>query len=444
MSAVLSRDDPCLPEPVVILGGGLAGLSASVASGAPVYEGEGIVGGAAASDRTDGFVFDRGIHVLQTDNARILTLLGKAGVRLNRRSRRAFIYSHGVYTPYPFQVNTVGLPLPLRMRCLRDYLLRDRTTTPRNYEEWIYSSVGRGFADTFLIPYSDKFWTVHPREMTYEWTGNRVPQPSTLQVLRGAIWNRQTRIGSNAEFLYPQSEPGFGAIGDALGRMAGRVHQGHRATRLEVRGHRLRFSNGHSVAYERLVSTIPLPELVSICDEVPEEIRAAVAKLRTNSIMVVNIGIGRPGRTDWHWAHYPENSESFFRISFPHNFADNVTPPGMSSVSAEVAYSPERPIDRDGIVDRVLNDLARVGVLKRDDPIVLRATRDVPYAYCIHDFARKAAVRAVRDWLFSNGINATGRYGHWNYFWSHEAMMSGLQAGEKALRPVAPHGEDSH
>ncbi len=423
---------PGAEAPIVVLGGGLAGLTASIASGAEVYEAEDGVGGVAASDRRDGFAFDRGIHVMQSVPARILKLLDDVGVELNVRNRRAFIYSHGTYTPYPFQVNTAGMPLGVRTRCVWDFLTRERAGRPRNYEEWIYQSVGRGFAETFLIPYSEKFWTVHPREMTHEWTGNRVPQPTTLQVLRGALWSRQTRIGTNAEFRYPSHAPGYGSIGESLRARAAKVHCGHRASRVDIPGHRVHFENGTTVDYGRLVSTIPLPELVRICPEAPEEVRAAAALLRTNSIVVVNLGIDRPAVTDWHWVHFPDRDVSFFRISFPNNFAENVVPFGMSSVSAEVSYSPLRPLDETGIVERVVEDLRRVGVLRADDRIRFSMTRNIRYAYCIHDFHRKAAVRTVRHWLLENDVIATGRFGLWNYFWSHEAMMSGLQAGEKA------------
>lgn len=428
-------------EPVVILGGGLAGLGASLVSGAPVYEADERAGGVAASDFHEGFAFDRGIHVMQATPPRILGILADLGVRLTERNRRAFIYSHGTYTPYPFQVNTAGLPLGLRMHCVWDFLRRTKEERPNNYEEWIYASVGRSFAETFLIPYSEKFWTVHPREMTHEWTGNRVPQPSTLQVLRGALWSRQTRIGSNANFLYPVSAPGYGSIGEAMARRVGKIHFRHRAMRLDIGGRVLHFDNGQSVSFRRLVSTIPLPDLVRICPEAPEEVREAAGLLRTNSILVVNLGISRANVSDWHWVHFPEKDVSFFRISFPHNFAENVAPAGLSSISAEVAYSAEHPVDPNGIVGRVVGDLRRVRVLRPEDGIAFAMTRDIRYAYCIHDFPRKAAVRRIRNWFLANDVIPTGRYGLWNYFWSHEAMMSGLQAGERVMKSPALHEE---
>jgi len=433
-------DDASAVEAIAILGGGLAGLAASIACGAPVFEAENAVGGVAASDSENGFVFDRGIHILQTSNPRVLAQIADSGVRLDDRSRLAFIHSHGTYTAYPFQVNTAGLPLGLRLRCVAGFLLRDGKSEPENYEEWMYANLGRGFAETFLIPYSEKFWTVHPREMTHEWTGNRVPQPRTAQVLRGALWSRQTRIGTNVDFRYPGNRPGFGAIPEALAGRAGPIHTGHRVERIDSDARAVFFANGRILRYRQLITTLPLPRLIAMCPDAPDEVRLAASRLRTNSIFVVNLGIGRPGRRDCHWAHFPEKDVSFFRLSYPHNLAENVVPAGMSSISAEVAYSAAHPVDRETIVDRVIADLIRVRAMPADAPIVLRTTRDIPNAYCIYDHDRKPALRTIRDWLSTRDIITAGRYGLWSYLWSDEAMNSGVQAAEKALaRADASH-----
>src|SRR5688500_11151362 len=124
-SDALRCRSPHMHDPgVVVLGGGLAGIAAGYSSGAPVYEAESRVGGVAASDRADGFTFDRGIHVLQTQNQKVLSLFDEIGVEMKTLSRRASIYYQGRYTEYPFQVNTVGLPLGMRMRCVAGFLRR--------------------------------------------------------------------------------------------------------------------------------------------------------------------------------------------------------------------------------------------------------------------------------------------------------------------------------
>lgn len=419
---------------MIILGGGLAGLAASVYSGAPIYEAGNRIGGVAASDTIDGFTFDRGIHVLQTQNNTVLKLLKDLGVNMFDHSRSAHIYSHETYTAYPFQVNTAGLPIGLRAKCLWNFLNRGKEPEPDNYQEWMYRTIGRGFADTFLIPYSEKFWTVHPNEMTFEWTGNRVPIANLWQVLRGAVWSKKTNVGTNADFRYPVSGVGYGTIADALKNKAAKINYQHRASVIHTQQKKVIFDNGNEVDYDNLISSIPLPELIRICPDAPDNIREAVSRLRTNSIMIVNLGIDQPNISDKHWVHFPEKDISFFRLSYPHNFAENVAPPGMSSISAEVAYSRDNPPNNDQLVKRVIKDLIKVKALDANAPIKLTMTKDVPYAYCIYDKQRKASLQTVHEWLDSVGILPTGRYGLWTYFWSDEAILSGKRTAEKLLK----------
>ncbi|MEZ5843957.1 MAG: FAD-dependent oxidoreductase [Hyphomicrobiaceae bacterium] len=418
---------------VMILGGGVAGLSASLVSRAPVYEAADRSGGVASSDSVGGFTFDRGIHVLQTRNERVLKLFDDLGIRFRTNVRNAFIYAHGQYSEYPFQVNTANLPLALRAKCVWGFIRREANPEPTNYEEWIYRSVGKGFADTFLIPYSEKFWGISMRDMTFEWTGSRVPSVKLSQVLRGAVINRITAVGTNATFKYPASGPGYDAIASAIARSAGPIHTGWRATHIDPARREIEFAGRGTVRYGSLVNTIPIPELIAICPSAPDEIRTAARQLRTNSIYVVNLGIRRAANPDKHWVHFPEKDISFFRLSFPHNFADDLAPPGMSSVSCEVSYPSGRPPDRKTIIGRVTADLIRVGVLRQDDEIVATSTHDISYAYCLYTKERARALATVNGWLEQAGIIPCGRYGLWTYFWSDEAIASGLEVGEKLV-----------
>jgi protoporphyrinogen oxidase len=419
---------------MLILGGGVAGLAASLVTGAPVYEAGDCVGGAARSKKIDGFSFDYGIHVLQTQHATIQDMFRELSIGLGTQERQAMIYSHSTYTPYPFQVNTAGLPVRVRARCVWEYLKRSKNGEADNYEDWIYQNLGKGYGDTFLIPYSEKFWTKHPREMTCEWAGSRIPPTRIWQMLRGAVVSKRTAIGANSVFQYPDEGVGFGAIPTKMARPLPEVHLNHRATRINATRRRVEFNGGHSeVSYDALITTIPLPTLIQLIPEAPEEVREAAGKLRHNSIMVVNLGIANPNVSKWHWVHFPEKEVSFFRISYPHNLGPGMVPEGMGSVAAEVAYSDERPIDRATIVDRVIDDLIRVRAIGAKDRIVLRDTIDIKYGYVIYDKNRKSSVRTIRDWLESVDIHPTGRYGLWAYLWSHESILAGRQTGQKLM-----------
>ena len=421
-------------QDLVILGGGLSGLAAGMKTGAPVYEAVDHAGGIAMSDKTGGFVFDRGIHVLQTHNQKILDLFDEIGVEFHIVDRSAHIFANNGFTAYPFQINSTGVPILKRIHCVWSYLRRDTESTPANYSEWITNTVGKGFADLFLIPYSEKFWGVHPREMTYEWTGNRVPKSNVWQVLRGAVWDRNTRAGTNATFRYPKGPDGYGNIASRLrDQIEDRFHCNHRAVNVDLKNRRIEFDNGNSVDYRVLMNTIPIPEFVKIASEVPDEVAESVQGLRTNHIMVVNLGIDRANISDKHWVHFPEEEFSFFRLSFPHNFSPDMAPASNSSISAEVSFDSNNPPNPEELTETVRKDLVKCGILRADDRVIANCTYEIPYAYCIYDEHRQKTLPIVKQWLKQWDVVLGGRYGLWTYFWSDEAVASGIKSGSKSL-----------
>ena len=427
---------------MIILGAGLAGLSAAYhLEDSVIYEASPVVGGHAKSISKNGFTFDEGIHVLHTKNEYVLALLGgPANAGLASHEREAWIYHYDTLTRYPFQANTYGLPLEVVKECLTGFIQNDFPNDKfKTYADWLYYQFGRGITDRFMIPYSIKFWGVHPRELTTEWVSVRHPRPSFDEVISGALGDQKKGFGVNATFRYPK-RGGFGAIGEALADTVGRdrIHLGMRATRIDLREREIDFNNGELVLpYEVLISTIPLPELVAITTDLPTSIRAAAEQLRAISILAVNLGIGRPNITDKHWIYYPEEDYIFFRVSFPMNKAPGMVPSGTSSISAEIAHGNGRTLDRDGVTQRVMEDLQRSGVLRPGDKVVFEDSIDIRYAYIIHDKKRRRAVRAIHEHFKSHEIFPCGRYGDWGYLWSDEAILSGRRTAAALRRKSA-------
>lgn len=433
---------------MIILGAGLAGLSAAYhLDGSVVYEQSSRVGGHAKSIVRDGFVFDEGIHVLHTKNDYVLNLLnGPAHSGLETHEREAWIYHYNAYTRYPFQANTYGLPPDIVKECLLGFIQNDFPQDAiQTYADWMYYQFGKGICDRFMVPYSTKFWGVPPTELTTEWVSVRHPRPSLDEVLTGALQDQTKGFGVNANFLYPE-QGGFGSIGEALANAVGRdrIHLNRRVTQLDVVKRVIEFNQGEVVLpYEHLISTLPLPTLVNLIPTAPEAVREAASLLRTNSIFVVNLGIDRPDLTSKHWIYYPEDQFSFFRISFPMNQGpvQNMVPPGKSSIACEIAYGNGRPLDRAQIVERVITDLKRGGILRDDDRIIFQDTVDIPYAYIVFDRNRKPAVQTIHEFLKAHHVWPCGRYGDWGYLWSDEAILSGRRTAQSLQRKLSAQAE---
>ena len=163
-------------EKVVILGGGLCGISAAVHLERPwvLFEKEERLGGHARTDVTDGFHFDKTGHWLHLRDpytkSLIAELLPDGMLHVERKAR---IFSHGVLTRFPFQGNLHGLPPAVIQECLLGYIAAWQknqsgaaTKAPANFEEFILDKMGAGIARHFMIPYNHKLWGVHPREIT--------------------------------------------------------------------------------------------------------------------------------------------------------------------------------------------------------------------------------------------------------------------------------------
>ena len=420
----------------IILGAGLSGLSAAFHSGFPVYEANRRPGGTAGSIYKDGFVFDFGIHVLHSKDPQFLEFIRKLNVKLVSCQRRAWIYSYGTYTRYPFQVNTSHLPLLLRMRCVFGFLKRKRNSPAKNYKNWMIQNFGKEFAKTFLIPYSEKFWGVPPQQMTSEWTDIRVPQPSAAEVLRGAFIDAPTELGPNAQFRYPSEfRTGFAGLPKAIAAKIKNIHYGMKASAIDTENQKVFFNNGEKIVeYDNLIATLPLPDLIELILHVPSEIREAANCLAFNSIAIVNIGVDHPNITDKHWIHFPEKDISFFRISFPNNFCYGLNPEGTSPIQAEVVYDRNNPPKRDELLKNVRNDLIKVGILEQEDKIIFQDVQYQRCAYVIYTYDRKKNVSRIHNYLHSLGIYPCGRYGAWEYLWSDQAVLSGRNTVEKLAR----------
>jgi len=429
-----------MAHPVIVLGAGMAGLAAARELGAAceVYEKELYVGGHCHTKRVNGFNFDEGAHVFfgKDDCSRRFVWEPLGDEMVAHTAEIWNNYGERRYGPYPVQVNAHALPPDLAVRSVMDFIEASGKPAPsvRTYEEWCHGSLGKTFAEKFLLRYARKFWTVDPSELTTDWLGSsvggRITRPSIEQVIRGAIETTPQRVNYLTDFWYPV-HGGFGRIVEPLASRVPNVRLGCAVTRIESSERRLTFANGTVREYEAVVSTIPLPELVKVTIDAPIEVRYAADELMWTSIRCVNVGVARPNVGRGHWAYFYDEAVPFFRISFPSKYSPNNAPAGHSSISCEVSYSRRRPLSGGDLKGRVINALRSTGVIEETDHIVVEDEIDIPYAYVVYDSKRAQSVETIHSWMESVGLYPCGRFAEWGYHWSFEAIESGRRVAER-------------
>jgi UDP-galactopyranose mutase len=203
--------------------------------------------------------------------------------------------------------------------------------------------------------------------------------------------------------------------------------------------HRLSLSDGTTVEYDQLISTMPLPVLIRLMGgEVPELIRAAAGRLRFVSVRCVHIGVGRENLTEKHWIYYPEDTV-FHRIFVQGNASPHCNPPGGFGLTCEITYSPHKPLPCDGdeLIARCIEECRQVGLIGLDDPIWTALQCDLPHAYVVYDHARRENVDRIRAWLNEHDILLAGRYSEWEYYNSDHAFLAGRKAAEQVRSKAA-------
>jgi len=431
-----------MPEtPLLILGAGLAGISAALHARTPyrLVERSDRPGGLCRTDEREGFLFDATGHWLHLRDPAMCSLAEEVlpGGWVEVR-RRAAIWSHRRFTRYPYQVNTHGLPAEVVAENVLGFLeahfgeagraLRERE--PRDFAEFILRHLGPGFARNFMFPYNTKLWTIHPREMSTEWMGRFVPRPTVEQVVRGALGLEADAAGYNATFRYPR-QGGIEAFVRALvARLPSPAECRLWPLGLDLARKVARLSSGEEVRFRHLVATIPLPELVRLCDGAPPSVQEAARALRATTVTYVNVAARDSGGSAFHWVYLPEERYAPYRVGSASAAAPSVAPAGYRSFYVEFSASSALPAER--VERQAVEALLDLGLLSAREDVRFTETRVIPGAYVIYDASYGSATREIIAWLGSRDVLVAGRYGRWEYSSMEDALLGGRECARKA------------
>lgn len=420
---------------VGILGGGLTGLtiSANLRLANEVLEKENICGGLCRSYQAKGFTFDfGGSHIIYSKNIPALDcILGALAGNYSRQKLSNKIYFKERFINYPFENSLHELDEKDNAACLYFYL-KNNYSQPGNFKEWLYSVFGKGIAERYLIPYNQKIWK-HPLEkMDFLWAKERVPLPYQQNGSKTAKFMSERRDSREADFYYPL-RGGIQALVDSLKKKTlGSIETDFEVKRIQKKKNKWIVSDGQrEKAFDVLVSTIPVFDLISCLGTVAPGIKKALGDLRYNSLITVMIGTRQRKNSNFFATYFPQKEFLFHRLSFPQAFSRNNAPEGEFAVLAEITASFKsrlyRTTDRE-IMNKVVNDLHRIKIIDKRKICHCRVAR-TRYAYVIYDKDYRKNIAMIRSFVKDSGIELCGRFAEFEYL-NMDACV------ERALRVV--------
>ena len=440
---------------IVIIGAGPTGLGAAWRLNElghdqwTVYEAAEHAGGLASSIVDGrGFTWDLGGHVLFSHYQYFDRLMDLAlGDEWLTHEREAWVWMRERWLPYPLQNNIWRLPTDELSACLDGLLeVHKRTAAspkPREFREWLLAGFGAGLCDTFMFPYNRKVWAYDPAAMDVGWMGERVATVDLSRVLRNIVHQRDdVGWGPNSTFRFPK----YGGTGRIWQSVAGRLPQDrlqfdHAVESVDPAARLVTFTNGTSVAYDRLISTMPLDRLLVALRGRPDLARRAPEFVHSSS-HIVGVGLnGQPPEalTTKCWMYFPEDRVPFYRATVFSNYSPNNVPDASRqwSLMAEVSESPAKPVAAT-VVDEVVQGFVDCGFIAANAVASLWHRR-LEHGYPTPWLGRDDVLHPIDETLRGLGIYSRGRFGAWKYEVSNQdhSLMQGVEAVDLLLNGTA-------
>jgi protoporphyrinogen oxidase len=436
---------------LAVIGAGVTGLAAAMASGAPVFEQSDGPGGICRSyylrsgedvssdhappdDDAYRFEVGGGHWIFGGDDAVLERLDGLATLSRYERSAAVRLGDDGPTVPYPLQAHVEDLGPAVAARVASERAMgANGSGDVQTLRDWLARSFGPTLCELFFFPFHDRYsaglsGAVAPQD-DYKSPGSRA------QVVPAA----GSTLGYNAEFRYPE-----GGLDALVGAMAERcdVRYGKRLVALDHGSHLLGFADGTEQRYDTLLSTMPLHDAVQLAGvdvgEPPDPF---------TSVLVLNIGADRGDACpDLHWLYDPRARSGFHRIGFYSNIDRSFLPKASRQTGRQVALYVERaflpddapsPVEVTEYADAVITELQQRSYIGATH-VVSPSWVEVAYTWQRPGSSWRQQALAA---LAADGIHQAGRYGRWHFQGIAESVADGFALGERmALRPASRRG----
>ena len=410
-----------------VLGAGMSGLGAALSLKAPAFEARSKPGGfcysiyvdetgalrnPVSSDVSSCFRFEpAGGHFLFTPRASVMQLFSHyANFKTYERRAVVFFPEQDWIIPFPIQEHLGHLDAKLRNRIL-DEITSDKPAFENSsltFKQWLLNYFGPTLCELFFFPFNDRYTAGLFEEVAPQ---DAYKSPINLDRILAGARRDIAGNGYNSTFYYP--EGGLDKLVRALAAEAD-VHYNHCVERIETEKRNIHFSNGKMLSYRKLVSSIPLHQMLRLCGiDILSRTDPATA------VQVVNIAaeIG-PNFPACHWIYLSQSKSGMHRVGFYSQVDLEFLPArsrkGLVSLYAERSYLATHQPDDSALESSalaILDELQDWGFIS--NPILLRSNFICP-AYT-WSWPGSQWVEEAQEALSAFGVRQIGRYGNWRF-----------------------------
>lgn len=451
--------------PVVIIGGGPAGLTSayelqklSKHHKPMVFEASELVGGISRTESHNGYKFDIGGHRFFTKVKEVEDMwheiLKDDFITVQRLSR---IFYRGRYYDYPLRIfNALGnIGAYETYKIIGSFIkwkIRPRQQED-TFENWVINRFGGRLYMHFFYSYTKKVWGIPPSEIRADWAAQRIKNLS----LPKAVWNAISGANDTAslieKFQYPRLGPGmmWEKARDRIRENGGEVNMqsevvrvnrdGMRVTSVDIRTWDVKTGASETttrVKGDEFINSMAVRDLIHAFDPPPPpEVIEAADMLRYRDFLIVTLVLDHPDPFPDNWIYIHSPSVKVGRIQNFRAWSKEMLPnPDTASIGME--YFCQKGDGLWSSSDAELRELAsteleELGLAKAEDVVDAAIIRQ-PKAYPVYDSNYKEALEVVSDWLKKlENFQTVGRNGLHRYNNQDHSMLSAMYAARNIM-----------
>lgn len=450
---------------VAIIGAGPAGLSTayqllkqSKNHRITIFEKGESVGGLSKSFEFEGGRVDIGGHRFFTKNEMVKNLwddvLPNSDKGMLVRKRKSHILYNNKLLEYPLKLNlsTVhSLGFMKGIKAIISYLIYSRKTmTINTLEDFFVKRFGRELFSDFFEKYTYKLWGIPASELSPDWGNQRVQKVSLFRSI--FFSNRKDERSLIKEFHYPALGCGqlWNELANKIITMGGTIETGCCVEGFELCNQNvstLHYSkNGikHKSKFDYVVSSMPLRELVLLCDNCPNEVKQVAIRLLYRDMIIVAVEIDKNdadtmlinAQSDC-WLYIQDENISFGRVQILNNWS-RYSVNNSDSFVLELEYFCNENDDLwnkedNELLVQAITELISCGLCKQSATSKSYLIKRIEKAYPIYTDGYNQ-LNKIRDWADSiHNLRCIGRNGQHRYNNMDHSVETGIEAAKSIL-----------
>lgn len=447
--------------PVVIIGGGPAGLTAGYelmkqGMTSVILEKADKVGGISRTETYKSYRFDIGGHRFFTKVGEVQAvwkeILADDFIQTPRLSR---IYYDGKFYDYPLALfKTLKNLGPSRSAMILVSYLKAKAKKflhlrpePETFEEWVTDCFGWRLYRTFFKTYTEKVWGIPCSQIRADWAAQRIKNMSLKEAVLNALFGSKNAKSLIKKFDYPRLGPGmmWERCQEKLETQGSPVHLNTEVIRVEREGTHItkvvakQGDRTFELTGDHFINSMPITALMHRLDPLPpDHVLEAARGLKYRDFLIVSLIIDREDLfpDNWLYIHSPE-----FRVGRIQNFK-NWSPemvPDPSKTCLGMEYFCSEGDDLWEMQDTELIKLASQEISKLDLGVQLNDVEDGCVirqykAYPVYDGEYRQRLQVLEDYIrtFDN-LQTVGRNGMHRYNNQDHSMLSALLAAKNIV-----------